>query len=50
MEPMFLLLYLLAGVCFGLAAGSVTRGRVNFVGLGLLFWVVVEVVQSAMKL
>ncbi len=43
-----LLFYLLAGVCFGLAAGEVhTRrlGPVNFLGLGLLLYTLVQVVQ-----
>lgn len=48
-----LVCYLLAGVCFGAAAGNVatrTLGPVNFLGLGLVLYVLVEVVQAFVKL
>lgn len=43
------LLYLLAGVCFGLAAANV-RARVNFLALGLLLWVLVPLGNTFTKL
>jgi hypothetical protein len=57
MNLLFLLLLLAAAVCFGIAAfghgRSATRAdgavvvtqRVNFVALGLLFWVLVPLIQ-----
>lgn len=50
MQELYFVLYLLAGVCFGLAAGGVFHKRVNFLAFGLLFWVVVEVIQTFQKL
>lgn len=53
MLALYLLFYLLAGVFFGLAAGGVAHRRFNqlsFVALGLLFWVLVEIVQVFVKL
>ena len=50
MTALFLLLYILAGVFFGLAAGRVAARRVDFLALGLLAWVVVEVLQTLTKL
>lgn len=48
MTVLYLLLYLLAGVFFGLAAGRV-RHRVDFIALGLLAWVLVNIIQTAQK-
>lgn len=47
-----LVFYLLAGVCFGLAAGDVTTrrlGPLNFLGLGLLLYVLVQIVQAFVR-
>lgn len=49
MTPLFLILYLLAGVCFGLAAGHV-KSRLDFLALGLLAWVLVPLIQTLEKL
>lgn len=49
MTVLYLLLYLLAGVFFGLAAGRV-RPRIDFLALGLLCWVIVPLLQTAQKL
>lgn len=50
MNVFYFLLYLLAGICFGLAAGGVSLGspnrKIDLVALGLLFWVAVEAIQS----
>lgn len=37
---LILILLILAAVCFILAAARVASSRVNFVALGLFFWVV----------
>lgn len=50
MTTFYLLFYLIAGILFGLAAGGVTAKKVNFLALGLLFWVLVEIVQTFQKL
>ena len=50
MSAPYLLFYLLAGVCFGLAAGGVTPRRVNLLALGLAFWVLVDIFQAFDKL
>lgn len=47
---LYFLLYLAAAICFGLAAFSVAVRRVNLVALGLLFWVLVFVIQALQKL
>ncbi len=49
MLALYLFLYLLAGIFFGLAAGNV-KSRFNFLALGLLCWVVVEVIQTFQKI
>lgn len=49
MTTLYLLLYLLAGVFFGLAAGRVSA-RLDFVALGLLAWVLVPLIQTFDKL
>jgi hypothetical protein len=46
MHPIYLALYLLAAVFFGLAAFNVASARVNFVALGLLAWVLVPLVVT----
>lgn len=49
MTVLFLLLYLLAGVCFGLAAGRVAH-KYDFLALGLLLWVAVDIIKTAANL
>lgn len=49
MTVLFVLLYLLAGVFFGLAAGRVAS-KLDFVALGLLAWVLVPLIQAVQKL
>jgi hypothetical protein len=49
MIAIYLLLYLLAGIFFGLAAGRVTH-RIDFLALGLLSWVTVFIIQTLVKL
>ena len=46
MNIVFMLLYLLAGVCFGLAAGGKTFGNINTLPLGLLLWVLVPLINT----
>lgn len=42
-----LILLILAAVCFAIAAfNAVTTSRVHFVGLGLLFWVLVPLIST----
>ena len=48
MSVLFLLLYLLAGVCFGLAAGRV-RSKFDLLALGLLLWVAVPFIQTLQR-
>lgn len=45
MAILFLLLLLAAAVCFGIAAFAVNYNRVNFLGLGLLCWVLVDLIK-----
>ena len=44
---MSLVLYLIAAICFGLAAFGVGGGRINLVALGLLAWVLVPLLGAA---
>lgn len=46
MDVLFLILLVLAFVCFGAAAFGVAS-RVNLMSLGLLFWVLVPLIQTA---
>jgi hypothetical protein len=41
-----LILYILAAVMFGLAAFKLANARVEFVALGLLFWVLVPLIHA----
>lgn len=53
MTVLFFVLYLLAGVCFGLAFGGVHTRRLNqvsFLAAGLFLWVAVDLIQSLQKL
>jgi hypothetical protein len=49
MTAFFLLLYVLAGVLFGLAAARVAS-RVDLLALGLLAWVTVDVIKTFQNL
>lgn len=44
------LLYLLGALCFALAAGQKRDTRLSLVPLGLLFWILVPFITTAMKL
>jgi hypothetical protein len=55
MDTLYVILYLLAAVCFAVAAFFVSSAsaatnnfvtRVNLVALGLLFWVLVPLIQQ----
>lgn len=43
-------LYLLAAISFGLAAAGVAVQRVHLVALGLLFWVLVPLIDAAQSM
>ncbi len=45
-DIIFLLLLVVAAVCFGLAAASAAVGRINLVALGLFAWVLVAVIKA----
>jgi len=51
-----MLLYLFAGVCFGLAAGGrsfsvgAAARKIDLLALGLLLWVVVEFIKAVNRL
>jgi hypothetical protein len=47
---LFLILLLLSAVCFGVAASGRTLAQVNLVALGLLFWVLVPLIQTIQSL
>jgi hypothetical protein len=49
MEVLLLVLLIAAAVCFGLAAAGVAS-RINLLALGLLFWVVSELIPAAQKM
>ena len=50
MDVLDLILYLLAAVCFALAALNVASPRVQLLALGLLAWVVVPLIDAARAL
>lgn len=50
MLEVYLVLYLLSAVFFGLAAFGVVARKVDFVALGLLVWVLVPLFQTLQKL
>lgn len=39
-----LILYIVAAVCFGLAAFGVVAGKVNLIALGLFAWVLTAII------
>lgn len=50
MRIIYLLLYIVAAVCFGIAAFARNQPRFNLVAAGLLAWVLVEVIQALTNL
>lgn len=50
MLALYLILYVVALVCFLMAAFGVAASRVNLIGLGLAFMVLVPIIQLAQKL
>lgn len=50
MNLLYFVLLLLGAVCFAAAALSFTMQRINLVALGLLFWVLVPLIQTAQHL
>lgn len=50
MHFVYFILLLLAGVCFGLAAGRTDVRRVDLIATGLLLWVIVEIIQQGHRL
>lgn len=50
METVYMLLFLLAAVCFLLDFLNVRAPKVHLVGLGLLFWVLVPLIQTLKSL
>lgn len=47
MHTVYLILYVVAAVCFALAAFGVLVERVNLLALGLLAWVLVPLIMTA---
>lgn len=45
MDTVYLILYIAAAICFGLAVASVPA-RINMVALGLLLWVLVPLIHQ----
>ena len=50
MNVFYLLLLIVAAVCFGIAAFSSRQPRINLVALGLLAWVLVPLLQALVSL
>lgn len=51
MTLLFLLLYLLASVCFiAYAIGGIAPRRLSLLGLGVFFWSLVPLIQTIQKL
>jgi hypothetical protein len=52
MKVLYLILFIIAAVCFAFAAlaGDRVPPRVNLIALGLLSWVLVLVIQTARSL
>lgn len=46
MTTLYMVLYLLAAVCFLLTALGVAVQRINVLALGLFFWVLVPLIMS----
>lgn len=49
MVSVYLVMYLVAGICFGLAVGK-TRRQISLLSLGMLVWVLVETLRTAQRL
>lgn len=50
MEILAVIFYLLAAVCFGVAAFNAAATRVNLVAAGLLLWLLPTLIASIAKL
>jgi uncharacterized membrane protein YjjB (DUF3815 family) len=50
MPILYLLLLLVAAVCFGVAAFARPSTRVNLVAAGLLAWVLVPLIQALLRI
>ena len=50
MTAIYLVLLILSAVCFAAAASERVATRYNLVALGLLFWVLVPLIQMAHRL
>lgn len=50
MSALSLVLYLLAAVCFAVAATGLVASRVNLVAAGLFFWVLVPLITAVQAL
>lgn len=50
MVTLYLILLVLAAVFFAIHAFGLVVGKVNFLGLGLLSWVLVEVIKTTQNL
>lgn len=51
MLTLTLILLILSVVCFAIAAfNAVTTSRVNFIGLGLMFWVLVPLINTIVRM
>jgi hypothetical protein len=46
MHTVTLILYIIAAICFALAAFGIVASRVNFVALGLFAWVLVPLLAT----
>jgi hypothetical protein len=46
MDVIYLLLFVVGAVCFGLAAFGVVVSRVNLMALGLLMWILVPLLEA----
>lgn len=47
MHALYLVLYIIAGVCFALAITDKVAPRINLIAIGLLAWVAVPLIQTA---
>ena len=46
MDVLFLLLFIVGAVCFGMAAFGRAVGNVNLIALGLLAWILVPLLEA----
>ena len=50
MLTIYLILYVLAALCFLAYALKLNSGRVSLLGLGVFFWALVPLITTAMRL